>query len=116
MLGCLSYLVILSGGIAGAKIKGFGRTLKEFSLPISMSFRLFGALLSGLLVTELVYYYVTLSYVIPVIVAVLFTLLPALIQAYVLTTLTSMFYGETTEKHAPKPKKPKKLKTETVNN
>ena len=54
MLGCLSYLVILSGGIAGAKIKGVGRTLKEFSLPISMSFRLFGALLSGLLVTELV--------------------------------------------------------------
>ena len=116
MLGCLSYLVILSGGIAGAKIKGVGRTLKEFSLPISMSFRLFGALLSGLLVTELVYYYVTLSYVIPVIVAVLFTLLHALIQAYVLTTLTSMFYGETTEKHAPKPKKTKKIKAETVNN
>ena len=116
MLGCLSYLVILSGGIAGAKIKGVGRTLKEFSLPISMSFRLFGALLSGLLVTELVYYYVTLSYVIPVVVAVLFTLLHALIQAYVLTTLTSMFYGETTEKHAPKPKKTKKVKAETVNN
>ena len=64
MLGCLSYLVILSGGIAGAKIKGVGRTLKEFSLPISMSFRLFGALLSGLLVTELVYYNISLSFVI----------------------------------------------------
>ena len=50
------------------------------------------------------------------IVAVLFTLLHALIQAYVLTTLTSMFYGETTEKHAPKPKKTKKIKAETVNN
>ena len=49
-------------------------------------------------------------------VAVLFTLLHALIQAYVLTTLTSMFYGETTEKHAPKPKKTKKVKAETVNN
>ena len=32
------------------------------------------------------------------------------------TTLTSMFYGETTEKHAPKPKKNKKIKAETVNN
>ena len=61
-LGCLSYLVILSGGIAGNGVKGIGRTLKEFSLPISMSFRLFGALLSGLLVTELVYYYIQLSY------------------------------------------------------
>ena len=90
--------------------------LKEFSLPISMSFRLFGALLSGLLVTELVYYYVSLSFVVPVVVGVLFTLLHALIQAYVLTTLTSMFYGETTEKHAPKPKKNKKIKAETVNN
>ena len=30
--------------------------------------------------------------------------------------LTSMFYGETTEKHAPKPKKTKKIKAETVNN
>ena len=83
-LGCLSYLVILSGGIAGNGLKGVGSTLKEFSLPISMSFRLFGALLSGLLVTELVYYYVQLSYVLPVLVGVLFTLLHALIQAYVL--------------------------------
>ena len=74
------------------------------------------ALLSGLLVTELVYYYVSLSFVVPVVVGVLFTLLHALIQAYVLTTLTSMFYGETTEKHAPKPKKNKKIKAETVNN
>ena len=51
MIGCLSYLVILSGGIAENKLKGVGLTLKEFSLPISMSFRLFGALLSGALVT-----------------------------------------------------------------
>ena len=92
------------------------QALKDFSLPISMSFRMFGALLSGLLVTELVYYYVSLSFVVPVVVGVLFTLLHALIQAYVLTTLTSMFYGETTEKHAPKPKKNKKIKAETVNN
>ena len=96
-LGCLSYLVILSGGIAGNGLKGVGSTLKEFSLPISMSFRLFGALLSGLLVTELVYYYVQLSYVLPVLVGVLFTLLHALIQAYVLTMLTALFYGEVSE-------------------
>lgn len=96
-LGCLSYLVILSGGIAGNGIRGVGKTLKDFSLPISMSFRLFGALLSGLLVTELVYYYSGLSYVVPVVVAVLFTLLHALIQTYVLTMLTSLFYGEVSE-------------------
>ncbi len=98
-LGCLSYLVILSGGIAGNRLKGVGNTLKDFSLPISMSFRLFGALLSGLLVTELVYYYINLSFVLPVAVGVMFTLLHALIQTYVLTMLTALFYGEVSEPH-----------------
>lgn len=96
-LGCLSYLVILSGGIVGNGLRGVGKTLKDFSLPISMSFRLFGALLSGLLVTELVYYYVCLSFVLPVVVGILFTLLHALIQTYVLTMLTALFYGEVSE-------------------
>ncbi len=106
-LGCLSYLVILSGGIAGNKLRGVGSTLKDFSLPISMSFRLFGALLSGLLVTELVYYYINLSFVLPVVVGILFTLLHALIQTYVLTMLTALFYGEVSEPHQKKEKKVK---------
>lgn len=104
-MGTFSYLTILSGGIAVNGVKGVGKTLKEFSLPISMSFRLFGALLSGLLVTELVYYYVSLSFVLPVIVGVLFTLLHALIQTYVLTMLTALYYGEVSEPSPPKEKK-----------
>ena len=96
-VGCMSYLVILGGGIAANK-------LKDFSLHISMSFRLFGALLSGLLVTELVYYSLSLSFVLPVFVGVMFTLLHALIQTYVLTTLVSIFYGEVTEPHNKKVK------------
>ena len=115
-LGCLSYLVILSGGVASNGMRGVGRTLKEFSLPISMSFRLFGALLSGLLVTELVYYYTALCYVLPVVVDVLFTLLHALIQSYVLTTLTSLFYGEVSEHSASEGKKSKKQKTPQAQN
>lgn len=113
-LGCLSYLIILTGGIAGNGLKGVGKTLKEFSLPLSMSFRLFGALLSGLLVTELVYYYVNLSFVLPVLVGVLFTLLHALIQSYVLTMLTAMFYGEVSEPSPPKQKKEKKPRVKAV--
>lgn len=108
-MGTLSYLVILSGGVVSNGVKGVGRTLKEFSLPISMSFRLFGALLSGLLVTELVYYYVNLSFVLPVVVGVLFTLLHALIQTYVLTMLVSMYYGEVSEPAEPKQKKKKAI-------
>ena len=96
-LGVMSYCVILSGGLVANGIKGVLNTLKDFSLPISMSFRLFGALLSGALVTELVYYYTSLSFVLPVIVGVMFTLLHALIQAYVLTMLTALFYGEVSE-------------------
>ena len=106
-MGCFSYLVILGGGIAYNGFKGVGSTLKEFSLPISMSFRLFGALLSGLLVTELVYYYVNLSFVLPVIVGVMFTLLHALIHAYVLTMLVALYFGEVSEKQEPKKKKVK---------
>ena len=107
-MGFLSYFIILGGGIATNGLRGLGRALKEFSLPVSMSFRLFGALLSGLLVTELVYYAIFLSIGIPVIVGVLFTLLHALIQTYVLTMLTATYYGEVTEPVKHKEKKPRK--------
>ncbi len=106
-LGFMSYGVILGAGLICRGIKGGLSVLKDISLPISMSFRLFGALLSGLLVTELVYYYVSLSFVLPVLVGVMFTLLHAAIQTYVLATLVSIFYGEAVE---PKPKKTKTKK------
>ena len=96
-LGFMSYGVILIGGLIAKGFGGMFKALKDFSLPISMSFRLFGALLSGALVTELVYFYYSLSFVVPVIVGILFTLLHAVIQAYVLTMLTAQFYGESTE-------------------
>lgn len=110
MMGCTTYLFIMIGGLTKNGIKGVLKTIKEFSLPISMSFRLFGALLSGALVTELVYYFKATSFVLPVLVGVMFTLLHALIQAYVLTMLCSVFYGEVTEK------KPKKVKNKKKNN
>ena len=75
-----------------------------------MSFRLFGALLSGLLVSELVYYYMALSFVLPVIVGILFTLIHALVQAYVLTMLTALFYGEVSEVKPKKKKEKRKAK------
>lgn len=108
-VGCFTYGVILIGGLINSGPKGFLTALKDFSLPISMSFRLFGALLSGALVTELVYYYSHLSYVLPVLVGVMFTCLHALIQTYVLTMLCAMFYGEASE-HEKKSKKLQKVK------
>lgn len=110
-MGVLSYLIILGGGLFCNGFKGMLGVLKDFSLPISMSFRLFGALLSGLLVTELVYYYISLSFVLPVIVGIIFTILHAIIQTFVLTTLVSTFYGEAVE---PKPQKIKEKKVKKV--
>ena len=104
-MGLLSYGIILGGGIVSNGFRGAGHALKDFSLPISMSFRIFGAMLSGALVTELVYHYLALSFVLPVIVGVLFTLIHAVVQAYVLTMLTALFYGECTEPHNKKEKK-----------
>jgi F-type H+-transporting ATPase subunit a len=98
-MGFLSYLVILSGGILANGFKGLGTALKDFSMPLSMSFRLFGAMLSGVLVTELVYYYLSLSFALPVIVGLLFTLLHAVIQTYVLIMLTATSYGEASKPH-----------------
>ena len=111
-LGCLSYLFIMSGGIAANKLKGVGMTLKDFfSLPISMSFRLFGALLSGLLVSELVYYYIQLSFVLPVIVGVMFTSPHALIQKVdVLTNVRQRRSMARSQNRQAKKKKTKKVK------
>lgn len=108
-MGCLTYGFIMSGGIAENGFGGVLKTLKDFSLPISMSFRLFGALLSGLLVTELVYYTITLSFVLPVAVGIIFTMIHALVQTYVLAMLTVLFYGEVSEP-SHKEKKSKKVK------
>ena len=107
-MGFLSYLFIMSGGVAGNGVKGVFKTLKDFSLPVSMTFRLFGALLSGMLTTELVYYFIMLSFALPVVVGVMFTVIHAVIQAYVLTMLTSFYYGEVSEIHEKKAAKKNK--------
>lgn len=116
-MGVLSYLIIMFSGIIGNGIKGVGYTLKEFSLPISMSFRLFGALLSGLLVTELVYYVIQLSFVLPVLVGVLFTCIHAIMQTYIICMLISMYSAEVSEDKPKKVKvkKAKKLKNKNKN-
>jgi F-type H+-transporting ATPase subunit a len=52
----------------------------------------------------------------PVFIGIAFTLLHALVQAYVLTMLVSIFYGEATEVHEKKEKvkKVKKNKKELI--
>lgn len=100
-----SFGTILAGGVKSNGPKGALHALKDFSLPISMAFRLFGSMLSGLIVTDLLYHFLALSFVLPVFVAVMFTVFHAVVQTYVLALLTSMFYGSASEIHEEKPKK-----------
>lgn len=109
-LAICSFGSILIGAFRFNGPKGLLGALKDFSLPLSMTFRLFGSMLSGLLVTELIYEFIALSFVLPVLVGVLFTVLHAVIQTYILTVLTSMFFGEAVEPKEKKAKKEKKRK------
>lgn len=110
VMGFMSYGVILGGGFAFNRWKGLLGSLKDFSLPVSMSFRLFGAIIGGVLVNELIYVafdVMAKTVVLPIFVSVMFTLMHAIVQTYILTLLTSMFFGEATEPH---PKKEKMAK------
>ena len=93
-LSVCTFLLIVAFGAKTRKVKGALGALKDLTLPVSMSFRLFGSISSGLLVTELVYHFIFLSFGLPVIVGVLFTCFHALIQAYVFAILSSLFVGE----------------------
>ena len=62
-----------------------------------MSFRLFGSMIGGLMMTELVYSVLFLSIGLPVLVGVVFTIFHAVIQSYVYILLLTMFYGEAAE-------------------
>ena len=97
--GCLGLSLFTYGLIVFFSIKAKGAkgaigALKDVTVPISMSFRLFGSIVSGLLVTELMYNFIYLSIGLPVIVGVLFTCFHAIIQAYVFAVLSSLFVGE----------------------
>ncbi len=112
-LAVTAYTIMLVGGIRFNRFRGAGSVLKDFSLLLSMSFRLFGSMIGGLLITALVYHYIALSIGIPVIVGVVFTLFHAVIQSYVYTLLTAMFYGEAAEERtidSSRFKEPKKKK------
>ncbi|MBR1746707.1 MAG: F0F1 ATP synthase subunit A [Clostridia bacterium] len=83
-----------------ARFKHFANPINiitDLAVPVSMSFRLFGSIVSGLLISELIYSFMFTSFVFPVIVSVITTLFHALIQAYVFATLSTLFIQEATE-------------------
>lgn len=71
------------------------RFLSDLIIPVSMTFRLFGSILSGMLVMELVYS--AFPYVFPALISPVFTLFHAIMQSYVFAVLTLTFTGEAIE-------------------
>lgn len=109
-LAIVGYGTMLVGGIYGDKFKGAMNVLKDFSMLLSMSFRLFGAMIGGLIMNGLVYYFVFLRWGLPIVIAVLFSALHAVVQSYVYMTLVSLFYGEAVEPRFLDGEKPSKIK------
>ena len=87
--------------------------LTDVAVPFSMTFRLFGSILSGMVIMDLVYicvqeiWFLGVPIIIPSVLSILFTVFHAVIQAYVFALLTLTFIEEAIE---PVPKKKKKKK------
>lgn len=71
------------------------RIMSDLVVPISMSFRLFGSILSGMLIMEIAYSF--FPYGLPAIISPLFTLFHAFIQSYIFAVLTLTFIAEASE-------------------
>lgn len=102
-MGFMSFFIINFYGFKqkkGLRLKRYANPINiitDIAVPISLSFRLFGSIVSGLLITELVYSFIFTSFVIPAAIAVITTLFHAFIQSYIFATLTSLFIGEAIE-------------------
>jgi F-type H+-transporting ATPase subunit a len=99
----INTLAIKEHGMGG-RIKYFFQPVKfvapiklitDCAVPVSMTFRLFGSILSGMIMMELVY--AVLPYVLPAFLTPLFTLFHAVIQSYIFAALTLTFIAEATE-------------------
>jgi len=73
----------------------FIRMITDIAKPISMGCRLFGNVLAGLIVMELIYAVIPLG--VPAALSIYFNLFHTAIQAYIFITLTFSFIGEAIE-------------------
>lgn len=86
----------------------------DIAVPVSLTFRLFGSVLSGLVIMELIYIVITplamwiLPLGLPAALSPLFTLFHAFIQAYIFAVLSNIFVQEAIEHVASSPKRVKR--------
>lgn len=90
--------------------------ITDISVPVSMTFRLFGSILSGMIIMDMIYlliegiWYIGLPLILPAVLTPLFTLFHAFIQSYVFASLTLTFVQEAIETPPRRQKKKKKEK------
>lgn len=100
-----TYIMLLYYGIRNkGLVKGVLNSMKNVTVPISMTFRLYGSILSGFLIMEIFYSFIFLKIALPAVFSVMFTLFHAFIQSYVFAMLSSLFIGEALEGHKTKKK------------
>ena len=74
------------------------KLISDIAVPVSMACRLFGNMLAGLIVMELIYFALgNFSAGIPSVVGLYFNLFHPLIQVYIFVTLTLTFINEAAE-------------------
>ncbi len=71
------------------------RLITDMAVPVSMTFRLFGSILSGFIMMELIYMFC--GWIIPAFLVPIFTLFHAFIQSYIFSALSLTFISEATE-------------------
>lgn len=92
----------------GFKVKGVGGRLKRYrnpmnlvsdlAIPVSLACRLFGNMLGGLIVMDLLYFAMgSYAVAVPSVVGLYFNVFHPLIQAFIFVTLTLTFIGEAVE-------------------
>ena len=92
----------------GLKVKGVGGWLKRYrnpmnlvsdlAIPVSLACRLFGNMLGGLIVMDLLYFAMgSYAVAVPSVVGLYFNVFHPLIQAFIFVTLTLTFIGEAVE-------------------
>jgi F-type H+-transporting ATPase subunit a len=110
-LALLTFIMINVYGIsrkgAGGRIKALAsptpvvfvfRVITEFALPVSMACRLFGNMLGGMIVMDMLYSALGYGAVgIPSVIGLFFNIFHPLIQAFIFITLTLTFINEAIE-------------------
>ncbi|MDR0855654.1 MAG: F0F1 ATP synthase subunit A [Christensenellaceae bacterium] len=101
--GMMTFFVVFYFGFEEHKWKRIKHYLNpmnimtDVAVPLSLSLRLFGAIISGFVIAELLYSLLALTFIIPIIAALITTIFHAVLQAYLFATLSNMYVSEAIE-------------------